>query len=65
MEIGIFMVTYGIIVYANPPEIYNLDVIINRKQFSHNLPLKQILVSMTNVICGVTGIITMARIFQK
>jgi hypothetical protein len=42
--------------------MYNLEVIINGKQFNNNLPLRQILVTMTNAIFGITGIITMASL---
>ena len=60
--IGIFVVTHGVIAHSDPPEMSSLEFIINRKQFSHNLPLKQILLCGTNLIYGLTGIITMARI---
>ena len=58
--IGIVIVTHGVIAYSEPPQMYSLNVIINGKQFSRNLPLKQVILSTTNAIFGLTGIITMA-----
>eukprot|EP00092_Neocalanus_flemingeri_P012464 GFUD01013437.1.p1 GENE.GFUD01013437.1~~GFUD01013437.1.p1 ORF type:complete len:652 (-),score=110.42 GFUD01013437.1:189-2111(-) len=60
--IGIFMFFHGLIVYFQPPKIYSLEVVINGKQSSSILPLRQILVCMTNISCGITGIITMFTI---
>eukprot|EP00092_Neocalanus_flemingeri_P031167 GFUD01033858.1.p1 GENE.GFUD01033858.1~~GFUD01033858.1.p1 ORF type:complete len:654 (-),score=109.54 GFUD01033858.1:582-2510(-) len=60
--IGIFMFFHGLIVYFQPPKIYSLEVVINGKQSSSILPLRQILVCMTNISCGITGIITMCTI---
>eukprot|EP00092_Neocalanus_flemingeri_P031166 GFUD01033857.1.p1 GENE.GFUD01033857.1~~GFUD01033857.1.p1 ORF type:complete len:666 (-),score=97.00 GFUD01033857.1:582-2513(-) len=60
--IGIFVIFHGLIVYFQPPKIYSLEVVINGKQSSSILPLRQILVCMTNISCGITGIITMCTI---
>ena len=60
--IGIVIATHGVIAYSEPPQMYSLEVIVNEKQFSRNLPLKHILLSTTNVIFGLTGIITMVSI---
>eukprot|EP00092_Neocalanus_flemingeri_P076016 GFUD01094254.1.p1 GENE.GFUD01094254.1~~GFUD01094254.1.p1 ORF type:complete len:657 (-),score=104.31 GFUD01094254.1:189-2108(-) len=60
--IGIFIFFHGLIVYFQPPKIYSLEVVINGKQSASILPLRQILVCMTNTSCGITGIITMFTI---
>ena len=60
--IGTCMMTHGVIAYFEPPKMYSLEVIINGNQFAHNLPLKQIFLSGTNLFYGLTGIITMASI---
>jgi len=57
--LGLFLFTHGLIAQNKPPEIYSLEVIINGKQMSHNLPLKTFLLSMTNIVFGITGVVTM------
>eukprot|EP00092_Neocalanus_flemingeri_P051306 GFUD01059635.1.p1 GENE.GFUD01059635.1~~GFUD01059635.1.p1 ORF type:complete len:117 (-),score=10.86 GFUD01059635.1:124-474(-) len=57
--IGIFVFFHGLIAYFQPPEINSLEVVLNGTWSAYILPLRHILVCMTNTICGITGIITM------
>eukprot|EP00092_Neocalanus_flemingeri_P098956 GFUD01126225.1.p1 GENE.GFUD01126225.1~~GFUD01126225.1.p1 ORF type:complete len:629 (+),score=103.07 GFUD01126225.1:55-1941(+) len=63
--IGIFVFSHGLIVYFQPPKIYSLEVVTNGKQFISTLPIRHILVCMTNTICGITGIITMCTLRSR
>eukprot|EP00092_Neocalanus_flemingeri_P057958 GFUD01068987.1.p1 GENE.GFUD01068987.1~~GFUD01068987.1.p1 ORF type:complete len:648 (+),score=110.50 GFUD01068987.1:91-1944(+) len=63
--IGIFVFSHGLIVYFQPPKLYSLEVVTNGKQFISTLPIRHILVCMTNTICGITGIITMCTLRSR
>eukprot|EP00092_Neocalanus_flemingeri_P031164 GFUD01033855.1.p1 GENE.GFUD01033855.1~~GFUD01033855.1.p1 ORF type:complete len:634 (-),score=107.87 GFUD01033855.1:202-2103(-) len=63
--IGIFVFSHGLIVYFQPPKIYSLEVVTNGKQFISTLPIRHILVCMTNTICSTTGIIAMCTLRSR
>eukprot|EP00092_Neocalanus_flemingeri_P064131 GFUD01077727.1.p1 GENE.GFUD01077727.1~~GFUD01077727.1.p1 ORF type:complete len:156 (-),score=21.49 GFUD01077727.1:38-505(-) len=60
--IGIFVFFHGLIAYFQQPEIYSLEIVLNGTRSASILPLRHILVCMTNTICGITGIITMCKL---
>eukprot|EP00092_Neocalanus_flemingeri_P010653 GFUD01011475.1.p1 GENE.GFUD01011475.1~~GFUD01011475.1.p1 ORF type:complete len:633 (+),score=106.66 GFUD01011475.1:119-2017(+) len=63
--IGIFVFSHGLIVYFQPPKLYSLEVVTNGKQFISTLPIRHILVCMTNTICSTTGIIAMCTLRSR
>jgi len=60
--LGIFIFFHGLITFINPPETYRLEVEVNGKRSSSNIFLRKFLIFTINIVCGITGMITMVRL---
>merc|ERR1712179_238514 len=58
--VGLLMIFHGVIGVNKPPDSYNLDVIINEKQFSCKLPLRHVLGASVNTVIGIAGAISIS-----
>jgi len=60
--LGIFFAIHGAIKYFKPNNDFNLDLSANGKHFSGSVPLQSIAIRSTNIVCALTGIITMSTL---
>jgi len=60
--LGIFFASHGTIRYFKPNDDFNLDLSANGKHFSGSIPLQSIAIRSTNIVCALTGIITMSTL---
>jgi len=56
--VSLLMIFHGLIGVNKPPESYNLEAIINEKQFSCKLPLRHVLGATVNTVIGIAGAIS-------
>merc|ERR1712215_130716 len=56
--LGVFIAIQGIITYLKPSNSFSIECLGNVT--SKSLPLRNILIGLTNIICATTGIITMS-----
>jgi len=54
--VSLLMIFHGLIGLCKTPENYNLDVMINEKQFSCTLPLRHVLGASVNTVIGIAGV---------
>merc|ERR1719153_1485542 len=54
--VSLLMIFHGLIGLCKTPENYNLDVMINEKQFSCILPLRHVLGASVNTVIGIAGV---------
>jgi len=60
--VSLLMIFHGLIGVNKPPESYNLEAIINEKQFSCKLPLRHVLGVTVNTVIGIAGAISIVSI---
>ena len=60
--VSLLMIFHGLIGIKKPPESYNLEAIINEKQFSCKIPLRHVLGATVNTVIGIAGAISIVSI---
>ena len=60
--VSLLMILHGLIGINKPPESYNLEAIMNEKQFSCKIPLRHVLGVTVNTVIGITGAISIVSI---
>lgn len=60
--VGLIAILHGLIGITNPPNSYNLEVIINENQVLDNLPLREVIVASMTTVIGISGLAFMTLI---
>merc|ERR1712142_1060378 len=63
--VGLLLIFHGLIGLSKTPESFILDITVNGKQLSHNIPLRLVLVSVVNTGIGIAGVISMSLVYTS
>ena len=60
--VGLISILHGLVGVTEPPDKYNLQVILNGNQLLNNLPLRQFIVASGTTLIGITGLTFMVSV---
>merc|ERR1719347_685817 len=63
--VGLLLIFHGLIGFLKTPESFILDITVNGKQISHNIPLRLVLVTVANTGIGIAGVISMSLMYTS